>query len=60
MKELDRQSSKKVEIQVVYQIYIIKNPYRKSVDEIEFMLAEKVCHSIIESCIDIFAKNLAY
>ncbi len=46
MRELDRQSSKKrVEIQVVDQIYTIKNSSSQNVDELQFILAEKVYDS---------------
>ena len=63
MKELDRQSSKKiVEIEVGDQIYILKNPYRQNADELQFELAENIYDSIRESDTDIcdIASNLGF
>ena len=54
MKKLEEQSSKnKIDIQVGDQIYMIKNPYSQSADELQFVLAEKVYDSIRESDTDI-------
>ena len=43
MRELDRQHNKrKVEIQMDDQIYILKNPYRESADELGDKLADQM------------------
>lgn len=63
MKELEKQSSKKrIDIQVVDQIYTIKNAYNQSADELQFILAEKIYDSIRESDTDIcnIASNLRF
>jgi hypothetical protein len=54
MRKLDKQSNKKIiTIQVADQTYNIKNPYRQSADELQFVLAEKVYDSSRESDTDI-------
>ena len=63
MEELKNQSRKKlVEVQVGDQMYAIKNSYRQSADELQFLLAEKVYDSIRESDTDIcdIAQNLGF
>jgi len=63
MRELDCQSSKKrVEIQVGDQMYMIKNPYRESVDVLADKLAEQIYDSIRECDTDIsnIAANLGF
>jgi len=63
MRELDRQSSrKKVEIEVGYQIYTIKNTYREDAYELGYKLADQIYDSIRECDTDIcdIAKNLGF
>ena len=63
MKELDRQSSKKiVEIEVGDQIYILKTPYREDAYELADQMADQMYESIRECDTDIcdIAKNLGF
>ena len=63
MKELAKQSSNnRIEIQVADQIYMFKNTYRQSADELQFILAEKIYDSIRECDTDIsdVAENLGF
>jgi hypothetical protein len=63
MTELKKQSSKgKVEIQVGDQIYILKNRYRESANELSYKLADKIYDSIRSCDTDIcdIAENLGF
>lgn len=63
MKKLDKQIiNPSIEIQIGDKIYIFKNPYRQSAEELQFKLAQKIYDSIRECDRDVcdIAQNLGF